>query len=239
MGRPAGGVAVMQRRLEPKDSLDDFPTPPWGTRALCEMLEQRDHLDLRHMTAWEPCANRRIMADPLGEYFGRVVASDVHEYGFPLDAVGSFVGEGLALDAVQWPLAGRPDWIITNPPFRLASAIILRALVEAETGVAMLVRSAWLEGAERYAEIFGPRPPATIAIFSERLPMVRGRWDVEARSATSYAWVVWRRGHAGEPSCRWFAPGTRDRLTRPDDAATFGYPSRGDPPDDDPIGLAL
>jgi hypothetical protein len=28
----------MQRRHEAHDSLDDFPTPPWATRALCERL---------------------------------------------------------------------------------------------------------------------------------------------------------------------------------------------------------
>ena len=28
--------SVMQQRSEPQDSLDDFPTPPWATRALCE-----------------------------------------------------------------------------------------------------------------------------------------------------------------------------------------------------------
>ena len=30
--------AVMQQRKEPHDSLDDFPTPPWATRALCEVI---------------------------------------------------------------------------------------------------------------------------------------------------------------------------------------------------------
>ena len=28
--------AVMAQRVEPKDSADDFPTPPWATRALVE-----------------------------------------------------------------------------------------------------------------------------------------------------------------------------------------------------------
>lgn len=28
--------AVMAQRIEAKDSLDDFPTPPWATRALIE-----------------------------------------------------------------------------------------------------------------------------------------------------------------------------------------------------------
>ena len=31
--------AVMQQRSEPHDSLDDFPTPPWATRALCQHLQ--------------------------------------------------------------------------------------------------------------------------------------------------------------------------------------------------------
>lgn len=29
-------TAVMARRVEPADSLDFFPTPPWATRAFCE-----------------------------------------------------------------------------------------------------------------------------------------------------------------------------------------------------------
>ena len=30
--------AVMAQRSEAKDSLDDFPTPPWATRALFEHI---------------------------------------------------------------------------------------------------------------------------------------------------------------------------------------------------------
>jgi hypothetical protein len=30
--------AVMAQRTEPKDSPDDFPTPPWATRALIEHI---------------------------------------------------------------------------------------------------------------------------------------------------------------------------------------------------------
>ena len=67
--------AVMQQRSEPHDSLDDFPTPPWATRALCEFLSH-DYGDLSQMTVREPAANRGHMVEPLQEYFGTVVASD-------------------------------------------------------------------------------------------------------------------------------------------------------------------
>jgi hypothetical protein len=30
--------AVMAQRVEAQDSRDDFPTPPWATRALCEHI---------------------------------------------------------------------------------------------------------------------------------------------------------------------------------------------------------
>jgi len=33
--------AVMAQRVEPHDSLDFFPTPPWATRALCEWIADR------------------------------------------------------------------------------------------------------------------------------------------------------------------------------------------------------
>lgn len=33
--------AVMAQRIEAKDSPDDFPTPPWATRALCEYILDR------------------------------------------------------------------------------------------------------------------------------------------------------------------------------------------------------
>lgn len=229
MSRAGGSTAVMARRVEAKDSLDDFPTPPWGTRALCERLAQFDApLDLKDQIVWEPCANRRIMADPLGEYFERVVATDVHDYGYPLDAIGSFVGDGgLDLDVVRWPLDRRPDWIITNPPFNLAMEVALRAIGEAREGAAVLVRTAWLEGEARFVKLFSRHRPTVVSIFSERLPMVRGRWDPAADSATSYAWVIWNHRSPRQPF-EWFEPGTRDRLTRPTDAGVFGYPARGE-----------
>lgn len=63
--------AVMQRRSEPHDSLDDFPTPPWATRALCEWMKSSR---MRHgmVSCREPAANRGHMVKPLREYFQRV-----------------------------------------------------------------------------------------------------------------------------------------------------------------------
>lgn len=151
------------------------------------------------------------MAEVLGEAFGVVYASDVHDYGNGL--VGSFVGMGP--DVI--PRAPWANWIITNPPFNLAVEFAERALGEATSGVALLVRMQWLEGVDRYRRLFSVHPPAIVAPFVERVPMVKGRWDPGASTATAYAWIVWRIGEAGPTRLQWIPPGCRERLTRPED----------------------
>ena len=118
------------------------------------------------------------------------------------------------------PIA-RPDWIITNPPFSLACEFTLRALDLAGEGVAMLVRTQWIEGIGRYEKLFRDRPPALYAPFVERVPMVKGRWDPDASTATSYAWFVWWRAHYGPSRVLWIPPGCRERLTHSEDRRRF------------------
>lgn len=211
---PSGARSVMASRVEPWDGLDYFPTPPWATRALLShVLSAENHTAA---SVWEPACGAGHMAEVLADHFGRVHASDVHDYGrgYP---VGSFVGEGP--DVAQCPF--RPDWIITNPPFNLAKEFALRALNEAQRGVALLVRTTWLEGTKRYLELFEPMRPSVVAMFSERVPMVKGRWDPDASTATAYAWVVWNRRHVGDTRLMWIPPGQRKRLEWHDDRRRF------------------
>lgn len=170
--------AVMQQRSEPADSLDYFPTPPWATRALCEYVIKPSG------TVLEPACGEGDMAKPLGEYFNRVFASDIFNYGY-----------GSVSDYLTTPNAS--DWMITNPPFNLALDFILKGLDETTKGVAVLVRSAFFESKGRYVKLFKDRPPTTVAPFVERVAMLKGRLDRNAGSATSYAWFVWEHGKTG------------------------------------------
>jgi hypothetical protein len=115
-----------------------------------------------------------------------------------------------------------PDWIITNPPFSIACEFTLRALQIASTGVAMLARVQWIEGVGRYEKLFRDRPPTVYAPFVERVPMVKGRWDPDAATATSYAWFVWCSSTApSPPRVVWIPPGRRAALTHTDDRQRF------------------
>ena len=197
--------AVMAQRVEAKDSLDDFPTPPWATRALIEhVIEQAG--EAKHLTCLEPACGRGHMARPLAEYFARVHASDVHPYGF--GDVADFTTGMHVADAF--------DWIITNPPFRLAEEFFRMAMPIARRGVAMLTRTVFLESVGRHDRMFAPHPPSKVAQFSERVPMVKGRLDRKASTATGYAWLVWEKARPGSTELVWIPP-CRKRLERDGD----------------------
>lgn len=210
--------AVMQQRSEPHDSLDDFPTQPWATRALIKhvIFPNMDvfapEVELRKSSVWEPACNRGHMAKPLREFFGSVRTGDIHDYECGQEFISDFLFAGS--DCFLGPK--KIDWIITNPPFRLASQFFKRAVaIGPRDGIAMIVRTSFLEGVGRYNEIFKQSPPSIVAQFTERVPMVRGRLTAKGSTATSYCWLVWMMGEQGTRLV-WIPP-CRKQLERPED----------------------
>jgi hypothetical protein len=158
------------------------------------------------------------MARPLKEFFGRVHTSDIHDYsmeesGWCQDRVVDFLFPGSESPMIA---AQGVDWIITNPPFRLAEQFIERAWqIKGVEGVAVIVRTSFLEGIGRYANLFKHNPPSIVAQFTERVPMVKGRLTATGSTATSYCWLVWMMGVDGTRLI-WIPP-CRNRLERDDD----------------------
>src|SRR5258708_26743927 len=105
---PQGYTAVMAARRSTPDGLDDFPTPPFATRALIEVALAA--LGVTSLgTVAEPCANRGIMSEVLAEYASDVIASDVFDYGFNIP-VRDY------LDTTICDPPPRVSWTISNPP---------------------------------------------------------------------------------------------------------------------------
>ena len=193
----------MAQRHEDIGSLDYFPTPPWATRALLEHVICS--ADVGAQTCLEPACGQGDMAKTLDEYFGEVHASDVFDYGF-----------GETSDFLEQDENTRYDWVITNPPFRLAEAFVQQALSISRVGVAMLVRTVFIESIGRYERLFRQNTPSYFAQFVERVPMVRGRLDPLASTATGYAWIVWRSAPSSYCQTIWIPP-CRKKLEKPSD----------------------
>lgn len=206
-------LSVVARRSEPHDSLDYFPTPPWATRAFV------DHVLLKELGAspndmiWEPACGEGHMAAALAETFPKLFPSDVFDYGY-----------GAVIDFLREDLYPAGDWLVTNPPFNLALEFAAKGLNRAAKGVCLLLRTQWLHGLERH-DFFTRNPPALIALYAERVPMHRGRWEPKGSTATDYCWVCWRLNVAPritQTRIVWIPPGQRKALTMPRDAERFG-----------------
>lgn len=211
-----GGRSVLADRREPDDSLDYYPTPPWATRALIEIVLPHIGINIRKLnTAWEPACGEGHIAEVLREYFRDVTASDIHDYDYNDHVVDFLTCEHINKQ-------DDPDWIITNPPFGAAALqFVTRSLPLARQGVAMFFRSQWaVEGIERYETIFRDTPPTLCAFFVERVNLCKGRWEPDGSTAMAYCWLVWAKGWPPEPTF-WIPPGCRDKFTKPDDSARF------------------
>lgn len=204
--RPKGAGAVMASRLPSADDTDYFPTPPWATRALIEHVLMPRAL-WRFGSAWEPACGEGHMARVLQEYLcERVDASDLVDRGY--GRVADFLWPGVNS---EFPV----DWIITNPPFSAAEQFVLKALELAHYGVAMLARTNFLEGVGRFQRLYRPWPMSFYCPFSERVPMVKGRLDRTASTATAYAWFVWLPQDKAAVTETVIIPPCRAELERP------------------------
>jgi len=162
--------------------LDLYETPACATEAL--LRAEPVPLDV-----WEPAAGRGAIVNVLRAVGHEVIASDIADYGFPLDFQRNFLTETEAPADVEC--------ILTNPPFKWAEQFVAHAL-ELCPVVIMLLRFAFLES-ERRSGILEGRGLARVHLFRKRLPMMyRDGWNgPKASSAMAFAWLVWRRDHTG------------------------------------------
>jgi hypothetical protein len=213
---PEAPAAHMAGRVHPAGDLDFSPTPPWATRALIERVLRHAEREkvCKFQTAWEPACGEGHMAEVLREYFRKVVATDID----PGHGYADHLGDFLDPRNVLVPAA---DWIITNPPFGdNVLPFMKRALDLAGTGVAMFLQLRYLEGVERYEELYRDNPPTIVAPFVERVPLLMGQYDPDASTTTAFMWLVWLKG-AVPRAPFWIPPGCKVALTKPDDAERF------------------
>lgn len=220
-----------QGRGSPKSGIEDFPTPPWATRAFVQHILGGPK-STEALTVWEPCANRGYMVRPLTEYFKQVVASDVGDYGMGYPIIDFMTGPKPTDFGVD------VDWIITNPPFNIGVEFVLRALEKgmSRKGVAIFIRTNWMEGVDRYERLFSTHPPTRICPYVGRVAIVRGRVDLKAATQMPYAWFVWEHEvDTGAPVVEWI-PHCRKDLEKIEDYATYGVaPDHFYPPTPDDI----
>lgn len=182
--------------MKPRDSLDWYPTPAWGTRALIEHVFWPLGLFNADHEVWEPACGSLDMAKPLNEYYDCVHASDIDPRG---DERGNF-GETINFLADNSAGVDSKDWVITNPPFNLFMEFFEQAMKVSRRGVALLAPLTVIEGRGRYEKIYKPYAGRyCIAPFVEGLPIIKNIVRKDATTARAYAWLIVTHGNIDLP----------------------------------------
>lgn len=190
----------VRRRSDYAETMDDFPTPPWAVRAFFKYVA---HPLISGNVVCEPaCGRGHIVRTVQEERPGCVIASDVKDYGY-----GYRVADFLRDRDLSY------DYLITNPPFKLGEEFIQRGLREARKGVAILIRTLFLEGSGRHDRLFSRFPPTRVAIFSKRIPAAQGRVVQDASVFMSHMWLWWDKTQAvTDRELVWIPPDAQKRL---------------------------
>lgn len=144
---------------------------------------------------WEPACGDGAICRVLADRGYSVVATDLVDRGY---------GE----PRVDFLMEYRPRApnIITNPPFKLSTDFVRKALDLTTGKVAMLLRVTCLEGIER-GEIYDNTPFARLWVFRQRVSFFRGgteKWgDKSWNGMIAYGWFIWEHGYTGKPTLGW------------------------------------
>ncbi|MBB5576970.1 MULTISPECIES: hypothetical protein [Rhizobium] len=192
-----GGFKPTTKRFADLEGPDFFPTPGWATHAL---------MDNEHFAGdvWEPACGDGAMAKVIEEYGNPVFASDLYDRGYGKAGVNFLEADHIA------------ENIITNPPYNSAEGFVASGTAKSRRKFAMLLRLAFLEGANRQRTIFKDTPPARVWIFSERITFYPSGSVQKGSGTTAYAWFVWDKDHHGSSELKWLPLGYKARFSDQD-----------------------
>lgn len=183
-----GGFKPTMKRFADLAGPDYFPTPAWATHALMENESFEGEI-------WECACGDGAMSRVLGTRGNPVRSSDLYDRGF--GKVG-----------IDFTTARTPaDNIVTNPPYNSAEGFVRSGVALARRKFAMLLRLAFLEGANRAQTIFTECPPSRVWVFSERITFYPAGAVQAGSGTTAYAWFVWDKDAKGGTELKWFKPG--------------------------------
>ena len=200
-----GGFKPTTKRRADLDGPDFYPTPQWATTALMDNEPFKGDV-------WECACGDGAMSVVISDAGNNVISSDLYDRGY-----GEIGHDFMTTDRRQ------PN-IVTNPPFNSAEGFVARGLQAADRKFALLLRLAFLEGANRANTIFHRCPPSRVWVFSERITFYMKGAQIAGSGTTAYAWFVWDKDHVGKTELAWFKPGYKSRFSaplrsRPDGAA--------------------
>jgi hypothetical protein len=189
-----GGFKPTLKRFADLQGPDYFPTPEWATHALIANEQFEGNI-------WEPACGDGAMSRVLETTGAPVLSTDLFNRGYGEAGIDFLKAEYVA------------DNIVTNPPYNSAEAFLKAGLVQARRKVALLLRLAFVEGANRQRTIFAKTPPTRIWVFSERITFYPAGAIRKGSGTTAYAWFIWDKQDIGKTEMKWLPLGYKSRYS--------------------------
>lgn len=190
-----GGFKPTLKRFADLDGPDFFPTPAWATYALIDNEAFKGDI-------WECACGNGSMSVVLEHTGQQVISSDLYDRGY-----GEFGHDFLKSTRYA------PN-IITNPPYNAAEGFVRSGLERAKSKFALLLRLAFLEGANRQRTIFSEVPPSRVWVFSERITFYPAGAVKQGTGTTAYAWFIWDKDAPRRTELKWLKPGYKALYSR-------------------------
>jgi len=187
-----GAFKPTTKRFADLSGPDFYPTPKWATHALIDNESFNGDI-------WECACGDGAMSSVLAQTGQAVYSSDLYDRGY---------GEA-GIDFLT--ARKRFKNIVTNPPYNSAESFVRSGLAKSEKKFALLLRLAFLEGANRNKTIFSQTPPSRVWVFSERITFYPAGAKVMGSGTTAYAWFVWDKNSTGT-ELRWLPVGYKARF---------------------------
>ena len=89
----------------------------------------------------------------------------------------------------------------------MRGGFVASGVTHAKHKFALLLRLAFLEGANRANTIFARIPPSRVWVFSERITFYPSGAIQKGIGTTAYAWFVWDKDAPEKTELKWFKPG--------------------------------
>jgi len=189
-----GGYKPTAKRFADLDGPDFFPTPAWATFALIDNEQFEGEI-------WESACGNGAMSAVLAHATPDVSSSDLYNRGFGEPGIDFLKSDR------------KSDNIITNPPYNAAEGFVKSGVRLAKRKFALLLRLAFLEGANRANTIFSQTPPSRVWVFSERITFYPEGAVRQGSGTTAYAWFVWDKDAQSGTELKWLKPGYKAQFS--------------------------
>lgn len=175
--------SIVGDRPEGRPADDFYPTPPIGTLSLLE----KEKFDGK---IWECACGDGSMGRVLEDAGYNVIGTDINPRGY-----------GYKVDFLSTTELLAPN-IVTNPPFIFSEEFVRHALSLGVQKLALLNKTAFLEGIKRGAYL-ETTPLKRVIVFKKRLKMTRNGMIIKGGGMISFSWFIWEDGYRGKPEISW------------------------------------